>query len=84
MAPGEPYPRLAIVLHLAVSLVLFVLLFLAVFWTPGLVLGLFASAYAADSNALSQLVDRRRRLRQVQVDARVSLGGWTTSAAVRP
>lgn len=83
MAPGEPYPHLAIVVHLVVSLVLFVSLFLAVFWTPGLVLGLFVSAYAADSNALSQLVDRRRRLRQVKVDARVSRGGWSTSAAAR-
>lgn len=84
MAPGESYPRLAIVWHLAVSLALFVALFLAVFWTPGLVLGLFAGAYAADSNALSQLLDRHRRLRQVQVEARVARGGWTTSAAARP
>ena len=84
MAPGEPYPRLAILLNLLVSLGLFVGLFLAVFWTPGLVLGLFALAYAADSNALSQIVDRRRRLRQMRATARATRGGWTDSAAARP
>lgn len=84
MAPGEPYPYLAIVLNIAVSLTLFVSLFLAVFWTPGLVLGLFAAAYAADSNALSHLVDRRRRLREVETEARVTRGGWITSVAARP
>ena len=39
MAPGEPYPALAIVVNILVSLGLFVGLFLTVFWTPGLVLG---------------------------------------------
>lgn len=84
MSPGEPYPHLAIVRNLLVSLGLFMALFLAVFWTPGLVLGLFATAYAADSNALSQMVDRRRRLRDVRDAARVVQGGWTDSAAARP
>ena len=84
MAPGEPYPRVAIVLHLLLSLGLFVGLFLAVFWTPALVLGLFALAYAADSNALSQIVDGRRRLRRTAASARAARGGWTDSAATRP
>lgn len=84
MAPGEPYPALAIVVNILVSLGLFVGLFLAVFWTPGLVLGLFALAFAADSNALSQLLDTRRRLRTVRVGARAARGGWTDSVAARP
>ena len=84
MAPGEPYPYLAMVVNIVVSLALFVGLFLAVFWTPGLVLGLFAAAYAADSNALTHLVDRGRRLREVEAEARVSRGGWISSVATRP
>lgn len=84
MSPGEPYPYLAIVVNILVSLALFVALFLAVFWTPGLVLGLFVAAYAADSNVLSQLVERRRRLREVEVEARATRGGWTHSVAARP
>ncbi len=84
MAPGEPYPALAIVVNILLSLGLFVGLFLAVFWMPGLVLGLFALAFAADSNALSQVVDRRRRLLETRLAARVARGGWTDSAAARP
>ncbi len=84
MAPGEPYPALAIVVNILVSLGLFIGLFLAVFWTPGLVLGLFALGYAADSNALSQVVDRGRRLAETRAVARVASGGWTDSAAARP
>ena len=84
MSPGEPYPYLAIVRNLLLALGMFVALFLAVFWTPGLVLGIFATAYAADSNALSQLIDRRRRLRDVRDAARIVNGGWTDSAAARP
>lgn len=84
MAPGEPYPALAIVFNILVSLGLFVGLFLAVFWTPGLVLGLFALGYAADSNALTQVVDRGRRLAETQRIARTARGGWTDSAAARP
>lgn len=84
MAPGEPYPHLQIVLNILVSLGLFFGLFLAVFWTPGLVLGLFALGYAADSNALSQMLDRGRRLRDVHALARAAHGGWTDSAVSRP
>lgn len=84
MAPGEPYPALAIIFNILVSLGLFVGLFLAVFWTPGLILGLFALGYAADSNALSQVVDRGRRLAETRAVARVAGGGWTDSAAARP
>lgn len=84
MAPGEPYPHLQIVLNILVSLALFVGLFLAVFWTPGLVLGIFALGYAADSNALSQILDRGRRLREVHALARAARGGWTDSAVSRP
>jgi len=84
VAPGEPYPVLAIVINILVSLGLFVGLFLAVFWTPGLVLGVFALGYAADSNALSQVVDRARRLAETRAIARVASGGWTDSAAARP
>lgn len=84
MAPGEPYPHLQIVLNMLVSLGMFVALFLAVFWTPGLVLGIFALGFAADSNALSQMLDRRRRLREVHALARAARGGWTDSAVSRP
>lgn len=84
MAPGEPYPYLQIALNIVVSLGLFVGLFLAVFWTPGLVLGLFALGYAADSNALAQTLDRRRRLREVHALARTAHGGWIDSAVSRP
>lgn len=84
MSPGEPYPHLAIVVNLLLSLALFVGLLLAVFWTPGLALGLFAIAYAADSNALSQIVDRHRRLRDMRIAARSTRGGWTESTAARP
>ena len=83
MAPGEPYPHLQIALNMLVSLGMFVALFLAVFWTPGLVLGVFALGFAADSNALSQMLDRRRRLREVLALARAARGGWTDSAASR-
>lgn len=84
MAPGEPYPALSIVVNILFSLGLFVGLFLAVLWMPGLVLGLFALAYAADSNALSQVLDRRRRLVAARRAARAVRGGWTDSAAARP
>lgn len=84
MAPGDTQSTLRALLRLLVSAGLFAGLMLAVFWTPGLVLGLFALAYAADSNALSQSVDRRRRLRQLRLAARAGRGGWTDSAAARP
>lgn len=84
MSRVQSHPHLAIVRNLLLSLGLFVALFLAVFWTPGLVLGLFAAAYAADSNALPQIVDRHRRLRDVRAAARAAHGGWTNSVAARP
>lgn len=83
MAPGEPYPYVRIVLNILVSLTLFTALFLGIFWTPGLLLGLFAAAYAADANAFSQTVDRARRLRSVGAAARLRRGGWLDSAATR-
>jgi hypothetical protein len=83
MAPGEKYPYARIALNIVVSLGLFTGLFLGVFWTPGLLLGLFATAYAADSNALSQGVDRAKRLRAVALEARTRRGGWLDSAASR-
>ncbi len=84
MAPGEQYPYLRIVLNIVVSLTLFTGLFLGIFWTPGLLLGLFATAYAADSNAFSQGADRARRLRSVALGARLQRGGWLDSSATRP
>jgi hypothetical protein len=72
------------VVNVAVALGLFVLLYLAVIWSPGLILGVFALAFAADSNAVSQVFDRRRRVRAAVAQARTQRGGWTDSAAARP
>lgn len=83
MAPGEPYPYVRIALNIVVALTLFTGLFLGVFWTPGLLLSLFAAAYAADANALSYGADRARRLRTVALEARTRRGGWLDSAASR-
>lgn len=84
MSPGQPYPYVAMIVNVLASLALFAGCFLAIFWTPGLLLSLFAAAYAADSNALTQNLDRRRRLRAVAFETRLYRGGWVGSAASRP
>ena len=81
MAPGEPYPVLALTLRILATTVLFAGLFLALFWTPGLLLGLFAAAVAADTRAFSQVLTRERRLAQVSENARRFRGGWLDSIA---
>ena len=62
-----------------VALGLFALLFLSIFWTPGVLLALFALVYAADSRAFSQAVDRRRRVELLVASVRRYRGGWLDS-----
>ena len=83
MAPGQPYPYLAMLARIGVTLTFFVLLVLAVFWSPGVLLGLFAVAYAADSRSFSHALDPRvRRARNLEAAARYR-GGWIDSPAHR-
>ena len=81
MPPGDPYPIARLVLKLFATLALFGGLFLAVFWTPGLLLGLFVAAIAADTRAFSEVLSRERRLAQVSEVARRYRGGWLDSVA---
>jgi hypothetical protein len=81
MPPGEPYRIASLVLKLLATLALFGGLFLAVFWTPGLLLGLFVAAIAADSRAFSQVLSRERRRAQLSELVRRYRGGWLDSVA---
>ena len=81
MAPHTPYPFAELATGLVVFLSLFAAVFLAIFWTPGLLLGLFVVAYAADSRTFSQSLDpqvRRARVAEAAVRLR---GGWLDSPA---
>ena len=81
MAPGQPYPYFAIVFRIGLTLALFVLLFLAIFWSPGVLLGLFALAYAADSRSFSHSHDPSVRRARVLRAASRYRGGWLDSPA---
>ena len=81
MPPGQPYPIASLVLKLLATLALFAGLFLAVFWTPGLLLGLFVAAIAADTRAFSQVLSRERRLAELSELVRRHRGGWLDSVA---
>jgi hypothetical protein len=61
------------------SFVLFVGVFLAFFWTPGLLLALFAAAFVADTQAFSHVRGRTRRAAQLSQAARRYRGGWLDS-----
>jgi hypothetical protein len=75
------FPHLAILGGIVVFLTLFAGVFLAVFWTPGLLLGLFVVAYAADARSFSQSHDPEvRRARVAEAAARLR-GGWLHSPA---
>jgi hypothetical protein len=83
MAPGQPYPYLAMLARIGVVLSLFLCLFFAVFWSPGVLLGLFAIAYAADSRMFSHALDPRvRHARNLRAAARYR-GGRLDSPAHR-
>ena len=60
-------------------LLVFSFLCLVLFWTPGILLALFALVYAADSRAFSQAVDRRRRVELIVASLRRYRGGWLDS-----
>ena len=68
---------------MAVALVLFVAVFLAVFWTPGVLLGVFVLVAVADSRTLSQAHDFRQRVRRNRHAAAVYRGGRLESLARR-
>ncbi len=60
-------------------LLVFSFFFLVLFWTPGVLLALFALVYAADSRAFSHAVDRRRRVELIVASLRRYRGGWLDS-----
>jgi hypothetical protein len=62
-----------------VVLLLFSSLFLSIFWTPGVLLSLFALVYAADSRAFSRAPDARRRVELLGSSLRRYRGGWLDS-----
>ena len=62
-----------------VVLLLFASLFLSIFWTPGVLLSLFALVYAADSRAFSRATDPRRRVELLVSSLRRYRGGWLDS-----
>jgi hypothetical protein len=73
-------PALLIVAgRLTLTASLFVVLFLSIFWTPGLLLAFFALAYAADTRAFSPAADRRRRAELLVASLRRYRGGWLDS-----
>jgi hypothetical protein len=65
--------------RVALALALFSALFLSLFWTPGVLLSLFALVLAADARAFSQAVDRTRRGEQLVASMRRYRGGWIDS-----
>jgi hypothetical protein len=65
--------------HIVASLALFAGVFLTMFWTPGVLLALFALAYAADSRTLSTALDPATRHAQNVEAARRYAGGWLDS-----
>lgn len=69
----------AVFARIVAVLLLFGALFVSIFWTPGVLLALFALAYAADSRALSQVLERRRRRDLVLASLRRYRGGWLDS-----
>jgi hypothetical protein len=73
--PGILVPLCRIV----ASLALFAGVFLTLFWTPGVLLALFALAYAADSRTLSTALDPATRHAQNSEAARHYSGGWLDS-----
>jgi hypothetical protein len=60
-------------------LLLFSSLFLSIFWTPGVLLSLFALVYAADSRAFSRAHGPRRRVELLVSSLRRYRGGWLDS-----
>jgi hypothetical protein len=62
-----------------VALLLFTSLFLTIFWTPGVLLALFALIYAADSRAFSRAHDPRRQVELLVSSLRRYRGGWLDS-----
>lgn len=84
MSPRDPYPFATMIVHVLASLALFVGFFLTIFWMPALLLSLFVIAYAADSTAVTEHLDRRRRMRAAAAGARLRRGGWVGSVAGRP
>ena len=57
--------------------------FMALFWTPGVLLAAFAVGFAADSRALSETLDRYLRSTQIADEARAFRGGWADSKMTR-
>jgi hypothetical protein len=68
-----------VTVRVVVTLALFASLFLSIFWTPGVLLALFALVYAADARGFSQAVDRRRRVELLVASVRRYRGGWLDS-----
>jgi hypothetical protein len=62
-----------------VVLLFFTALFLSIFWTPGVLLALFALVYAADSRAFSRAPDARRQVELLVSSLRRYRGGWLDS-----
>ena len=84
MRDGGRYPILALVAlvaHVGTALTLFAAVFLSIFWTPGVLLGLFALAYAADSRTLTTALDPATRHAQNVDAARRYTDGWLDSIA---
>jgi hypothetical protein len=67
-----------------VALVSFAFVFLAIFWTPAVLLSLFALVYAADSRAFSRAHDSRRRVELLVSSLRRYRGGWLDSPTTAP
>lgn len=70
---------LIVAARVLIALVAFSSFFVSLFWTPGILLALFALVYAADARAFSQAVDRRRRVELIVASLRRYRGGWLDS-----
>jgi hypothetical protein len=75
----EPGTLVAVAGRMLIALALFISLFLSIFWTPGVLLALFALIYAADSRAFSRAHDPRRQVELLVSSLRRYRGGWLDS-----
>jgi hypothetical protein len=75
---------LTVAVRVLVALAAFASVFLAIFWTPGVLLSLFALVYAADSRAFSRAHDPRRRVELLVSSLRRYRGGWLDSPRTTP
>jgi hypothetical protein len=69
------------VVSVVTALALFCGVFLSIFWTPGVLLGAFALAFAADARGLSHASTPLRRHDRMRLSTRRYRGGWLDSVA---